>query len=143
MEGPTDLLTEDSDNYQGFYYDYFTEDLTLTNKLILYILLILIISGSIGNTLSFCVMLRKEMRQMSTSVYLVALSVADTLCLLEGPLVDMILSSSLFLGWHMPMQSKSLCQLYFFLYYMNPHISSWCLVAVTVERLLVIYFPHR
>ncbi len=140
MNNPEDIdLQIDIDNY----YYYYSEDISTGDKIILFVVLILIIIGLLGNTLSFCVMMQKEMRQTSTAIYLMALSIADTLCLLGGPLVDMILSSKLFLGWYMPIKSNFTCLLYNFLYYVNPHVSAWCLVAVTIERLLVIYFPHR
>ena len=124
-------------------YDYFSEEITLTTKLFFFSYVIVILAGLTGNILSFCVLMRQEIRKTSTAVYLIALSIADTLSLLGGPMTDYVLASELFLGWYWPSLSTLSCKLYMFLYFLNPQMSAWCLVSVTIERIIVIYFPHR
>ncbi len=132
-----------TDYNKSEYSDYFSEDISLNTKVFFYIYMIIIPVGLIGNVFSFCVLMRREIRKTSTAIYLITLSIADTLSLLGGPMVDMILASDMFVGWYWPIQNTLSCQFFNFFYFWNPIMSAWCLVSVTVERVIVIYFPHR
>ena len=61
------------------YRDYY-----LHKVLLLYVPPVLLIIGTIGNVLSFCVLMRRAMRRTSTYNYLAILALTDTLVLFVG-----------------------------------------------------------
>ena len=107
------------------------------------IVLIQVIGGLLGNSLSICVMNRKEFKESSTAVYIIVLAIFDTLSLVIGPLNYAVLPSKLFGGYVLEDQGVFPCLAMKYLTYVFPHVSSWCLCAVTVERLLAVSLPHR
>ncbi len=137
------MYANNTDYNASLNLNYFSEDISFHTKIFFYLYMIVVPAGLIGNGLSFCVLMRREIRKTSTAVYLIALSIVDTLCLIAGIMVDNILASDMFLGWYWPIQNKLSCQLYRFHYFLNPNMGAWCLVSVTIERVIVIYFPHR
>ncbi len=139
----TDFMDDYSPKNNTSDLDFYSDEITLNTEIFFCIYIIIVPIGLMGNILSFCVLMRKEIRKTSTAIYLIALCITDTLCLLEAPMIDMILASELFLRWHWPVQNTLSCKFYNFLYFLNPHMSAWCLVSVTIERVIVIYFPHR
>ena len=109
---------------------------------------IIISVGTIGNTLTIIVILRQMFRISSTSLFLLCLAFSDLLVLYTGPLRQWIL--------HLTMDrdlfpktvdvrtlSEAGCRSHTYLTYASIQISSWLLVAVTVERLLSVVMPHR
>ena len=104
--------------------------------------IVLVLTGFIGNSLSMAVILRKRFRAQSTSVYLLALSIADTLCLLF-PLTENIMQSPKVLGYDVENQSHSLCLFYNYIIFWIPHVSVWCCAAISVERIIVCHFPYK
>ncbi len=134
-----------TDYNQSLYLNYPLEDTSHNTKIFFFLYMIVVPVVFTGNFLSFCVLMRRETRKTSTAIYLIALSIVDTFCLVEGALVDHILTSDVFLGWsgYLPIQNTLSCQFYTFFLYLNPNMSAWCLVSVTIERVMVIYFPHR
>ena len=117
-----------------------TEDI---NIIFFVIMIVLVVVGFIGNNLILLTMCSKDFSHRSTSVYLVALSLSDTLSLFCGTFTVDILSSSFLLGVDIRDIHIVFCWLCEFFWYWAPQMSSWCLVAITVERLVVILKPHR
>ena len=78
---PTDNMsaTDCNDPDQACYY---AQILRIVNVLDLYLLPLISIIGFIGNVLSFVVFTTTYLRRLSSSVYLAALAVADTIFLL-------------------------------------------------------------
>lgn len=108
--------------------------------ILLWMLPIIITIGTIGNILSFVVMLQREMRQTSTFFYLAALAVADTVVLVMSALKTWI---RLFSGFEMLHISNLSCKVFMFCTYLSLHLSAWLIVAVTVERFIVVWFPLK
>lgn len=108
--------------------------------LLLWMLPIIITIGTIGNIFSFIVMLQREMRQTSTFFYLAALAVADTVVLFMSALKTWI---RLFSGFEMLHISSASCKTFMFFTYLSLHLSAWLIVAVTVERFIVVWFPLK
>ncbi|CAH1784328.1 unnamed protein product, partial [Owenia fusiformis] len=101
---------------------------------------ILLILGIIGNILSIIILLRKSLRRLSWSLYLVTLAISDIL----------VLCTTTFDYWmrmwkniHVYTFSAAGCKIENFLTYFSVHFSAWILVAVTLERLLFLYWPLR
>lgn len=101
---------------------------------------IIITIGTIGNIFSFIVMLQREMRQTSTFFYLAVLAIADTIVLFMSAFKTWI---RLCTGFEMLHISDVSCKLFTFLTYFSLHMSAWLIVAVTVERFIVVWFPLK
>ena len=103
-----------------------------------YIPPVIIVLGTVGNTLSILVMLRKQFRHTTMSFHLIALAIADTLALYCGLLpicLDAYLSTNL--G-----HSIFLCKMRNLLVFYVSHTASWILVCLTLERFVAVIFPH-
>ena len=101
---------------------------------------IIISIGTIGNILTMIVLLRQIKRLSSTAMFLLALAVSDTVILWCGP----------FRNWFNEMWEIDIrtlhdvsCKTQLLLTYVSKHMSSWLLVAVTMERVLSVIIPHR
>ena len=101
---------------------------------------ILILLGTVGNGLSLAVMLRKALRRSTTSLLLAALAVVDTAVLYVTMLpiwldveFDISLSDA----------SPVTCKLYPLASYVFSQFSPWIIVLVAVERLIVVFVPHK
>ena len=99
---------------------------------------ILIFGGTIGNALSFAVMTRPNLRKYSTSLYTSALAVVDTLFLW------VIFPFFVFVATGYDILNAVLNgKLFYFLYYFGCYGSVWLAVAMSVDRLIVVYFPLK
>ncbi len=116
----TDFMNDYSPKGNASDLDLYSDEITINTKIFFCIYIIIVPIGLMGNILSLFVLLRKEIRKTSTAVYLIALSIADTLCLLEAQMIDMILASEFFIGWYWPIQNTLSCKFYNFLYFLNP-----------------------
>ena len=109
---------------------------------------IIISFGTVGNILTIIVILRQIKQISSTSLFLLCLAFSDLLVLYTSPLRQWIL--------HLTMDrdlserttdvrnlSEAGCRIHTYLTYVSIQISSWLLVAVTMERVLSVMMPHR
>lgn len=104
----------------------------------IYVPPLLLFLGTIGNVLSFFILRHKTMTRLSTNLFLAALSVADSSVLFIG----------LFRKWlgeliGSDVQDKAdwLCKCVSVLGYSTSQYSVWLIVAVTVERYVVVCHP--
>ena len=122
----------------------FGQGLEMTEKRIYVFTLATVVGiGFLGNALILVVMCSKKFENTSTSIYLNALAVFDTLSLLSGPFVANVLSSDVSVHFDFRTVHLSTCYILKFLIYWSRHLSSVCLVLITVERLIVVIKPHR
>ncbi|CAH1794123.1 unnamed protein product [Owenia fusiformis] len=123
------------------YEDLEANELYQTGERIwIYVPPILIILGTLGNTCSILVLSRKRMRTNTTSLFLIALAIVDTLVLWTGLLRYWIRS---LISVDVRNISSAGCKVHMFLVYTLTHLSSWFLVMVAIERLIAVYFPHK
>ena len=108
--------------------------------LLLYVPPILLILGTIGNILSFVILRRKAMLKFSTYYYLAVLAVADTLVLLVGLLRLWIGELT---GFDVKDRVDWYCKLTNVLGYTVSDFSVWLIIAVTVERFIVVCYPLK
>ena len=113
------------------------QKLTITLTLSFYFPIILF--GMVGNGIAFGLMLKKS-KQSSTYMYLVALSVVDNIFLLCS-IGSWILFG--FTNGSIDLRREVDCNLISALIYLPKQISAWLVVAVSVERTLVVYFPLK
>ncbi|XP_046584874.1 probable G-protein coupled receptor B0563.6 [Haliotis rubra] len=104
-----------------------------------YIPPILIVMGSIGNILCIAVLSQTSMKLSTTSLYLRVLAVVDVVVLYTGLLRQWLLY---FLDLDIRWMTETGCKIHTWIVYVVVHSSAWLLVAVTLERVLSVMFPH-
>ena len=112
----------------------------LNKILLLYLPPILIIMGTFGNIFSFIILKRKAMLKFSTYFYLMVLAIADTLVLYIGLLRLWIGELT---GYDLRDQANWICKLTNVIGYTVSDFSVWLIIAVTIERYIVVCHPLK
>ncbi|XP_046568628.1 somatostatin receptor type 2-like [Haliotis rubra] len=102
-----------------------------------FILPIIVFTGLVGNTISCMVFVGKDLRRLSSSVYVLAVLISDTgtlLCLLSVWLEVLGFGIN-----HM----QGICQLFVYLTYVCSFLSAWYMVCITVENFITICHPMK
>jgi somatostatin receptor 2 len=107
---------------------------------------IIFIVGFVGNVLSLMVFVTKNMRKLSASVYLAALSTSDILALVFFVLIEWIkrgLREEF--GNHIAifLEANGVCQIIIFLTYVSRFLSTWLVACFTLERYIGICHPLK
>lgn len=97
-----------------------------------------IVLGTIGNILNVIILMRKRMKRISTSVYLVCLSVTDLTTLWTLILPKMLNEG---FGKNIRADSEILCQSLHWINHATGGYSVWLLVILTVERAVLTRCP--
>ncbi|KAK7114892.1 pyrokinin-1 receptor-like [Littorina saxatilis] len=106
----------------------------------LYVPPILLLLGTFGNIFSFLILRHKAMARQSTHHFLAALAVMDSLVLYIGLFRKWIGDLT---GFDPQTQSEWLCKGIVTLGYTCSNVSVWIIVAVTVERYIVVCYPLK
>ncbi|ELU18058.1 hypothetical protein CAPTEDRAFT_197700 [Capitella teleta] len=93
--------------------------------------------GTVGNLLSIAVFSRKCFRTTTTSIFVRVLAVFDTLTLWSYSLWDVSMY------FHSDINSELLCKLLNWIMASAPHVASYTLLTVTLERLTAVIRPLR
>ena len=101
---------------------------------------VIVLMGTVGNTLSFCVLVRRRMRSTPMYFYLTLLAVADTFVLYVSAFKVWIRAVTQFEVLHM---SNVGCKMLMFILLCSFYMSAWLVVLVTLDRFLVVWFPFR
>lgn len=112
----------------------------VSKELWVYLAPIFLIIGLLGNTCVFLVLKTMQFQNKSTLLYFFLLALSDTVVLLAGLPYYWILET---FGINLRAQSNGACKVLIFLTYFSMHTSSWFLVAVSIERFVVIKLPLR
>ena len=96
--------------------------------------------GTIGNSMSIFVMLRKRFRKNTICFYLILLAIVDTCVLYVGLLPHLINSITTEKIEHM---SEAACKMRRFMTYFTSHLDSWIMVCLTIERAAAVLFPYK
>lgn len=107
---------------------------------------VILIIGIFGNSLSLNVFLSKNMRSLSASTYLAALSSADLLTLVFYVTVEWLRRGLVHLSPDVRMtflDFEGVCQIQLYLSYIFRFLSAWIVVAFTVERYIGVCHPLR
>lgn len=112
--------------------------LQFVSDLYLYYTPLLVCLGSIGNLVSVFVFYSSKLRLQSTSQYLSALAISDTIFLLQllPPWLSAAQVTSLF-------YAGGFCQIFVYVSYVSCCLSAWLVVAFTVERFVAVLYPLR
>ncbi|XP_041360979.1 thyrotropin-releasing hormone receptor-like [Gigantopelta aegis] len=114
------------------FYSYFTP--------------IVLVIGLTGNLLSLRVFMSRNMRKLSASTYLAALSLSDIFALLFYVLVEWLRRGMPEIsGGVVPhfLETQGVCQLSLYLSYVSRFLSAWFVVTFTVERYIGVCHPLR
>ncbi|KAL8590175.1 hypothetical protein ACOMHN_010370 [Nucella lapillus] len=106
----------------------------------LYIPPVLLLLGTFGNIFSFLILRHKAMARQSTHHFLAALAVVDSLVLYVGLFRQWLGDLT---GFDPQLQSVWLCKTIVTLGYSCSNVSVWIIVAVTVERYIVVCHPLK
>ncbi|XP_052770817.1 FMRFamide receptor-like [Mya arenaria] len=101
---------------------------------------ILIIFGTVGNSLSIIVLTRKSIRTSTTALFLTVLAFSDLLVLYTGLLRQWLIYLFKTDVRHV---SVAGCKINMWLVYSSLDFSAWILIAVTIERVISVWFPHN
>lgn len=117
-------------------FDYVAEQ--VAGVLNVYYTPLLVILGTIGNLVSVFVFYSSKLRLQSTSQYLSALALSDTVFLFQllPPWLNALQITGLF---HRP----GFCQVFVYISYVTCCLSAWLVVAFTVERFVAVLYPLR
>ncbi|XP_074650174.1 thyrotropin-releasing hormone receptor-like [Tubulanus polymorphus] len=115
-------------------------DIPEFRQIYVYGLPIIIIIGTIGNTISLIVLCQRTMRQTGTYFYMAILAVADTAVLYLNGLRKWIYFLT---GFDLNQVSDAGCKTMSFVNYWTFDFATWILVAMTVDRFLAVHSPLR
>ena len=101
----------------------------------------LLLIGLVGNAFSAIVMRRKRFKSMSISVFFFVLAIVDSVVLIVNQISRRMIGE--LTGVQITQLSPYICKMSAFVMDSMPALSSWLLVAVTVERTLAVALPYR
>lgn len=96
--------------------------------------------GTIGNMLSIAAVTNRRCKKSSFTVYLAALAISDTLVLYTFALNTWL---RYVFEKDIARSGTAMCKLYYFAVFLFPHMSSWLIVLLTVERTFATYFSQK
>ena len=112
----------------------------ISHKIFLGVIPIITLTGVINNGLMLAVMQRPNQRNLSVSVFMSALAVADSIVLILDFINNWINFVS---GVHLKSSSHAFCQIYNFVFTTAYTYSAWLVVCVSMERFIVVWYPLR
>ena len=112
----------------------------IADSLLMYVVPVIIVIGTIGNVLSFIVLVRKKMRSRSVYFYLMLLACADLAVLYLNAFKNWLRYT---FGWELNHQSNAFCKFYWFAMAVSIHMSAWLVILVTFDRFMAVAFPLR
>ena len=110
----------------------------IRQKMLIIVLPVIVLLGTVGNVLAFCVLIRRRMRAKSVYFYLAVLACADTSVLYVSAFKAWI---RFLTGFELMHISSVSCKLSIFLILCSQHVSAWMVVFLTVDRFLSIWCP--
>ena len=119
---------------------------TIGRQFYAYFTPIIMVIGIIGNSLSLNVFLSKNMRSLSASTYLAALSTSDLFALVFYVMIEWLIRGIpvLYPDKRVTfMHVDGVCQMIMYLHYVSRFLSAWLVVAFTVERYIGVCHPLR
>ena len=110
------------------------------HNLLLVCLPVIVLLGTIGNVLSIIVLKRRVMQMTAASFYLIVLAIPDLTVLYFSALKTWI---RLVFGFELLHVSNAACKITKYIFFTSTHLSAWLVVAITIERLMVVCFPFK
>lgn len=120
--------------------------LTVGTHFFAYFTPVILLVGMVGNCLSLSVFTTKNMKKLSASIYLAALSIADISSLVFYVLVEWLRRGFTHINPEVKLSfldADGVCQTLLYLSYMSRCMSAWIIVAFTVERFNGVCYPLK
>ncbi|XP_060082759.1 mu-type opioid receptor-like [Ylistrum balloti] len=117
-----------------------TEEYYASNSLAKGVPPFMITFGTFGNILSIYILTRKNIRQSTCTLYLVVLACSDLVVLYTGLLRRWIFAT---FQDDIRTHTSGMCKIHTWLVYVSLDFSAWILVAVTADRVALVWFPHK
>lgn len=131
----TKLQLDANSSTRPYFWEY-----ELGRNLLLYPSIIIIIVGIVGNMLVLFVLVHKK-PYSSTTIYLLNLAVADLIVIVIAPtLRSLPIALS---DYDITKENVHMCHFWFFMNHTSKTMSRWTLVAIAVERVIVVYKPFK
>ncbi|XP_005111312.3 uncharacterized protein LOC101854910 [Aplysia californica] len=117
-----------------------TMEFRVATALWIYVAPAILVVGTVGSLVSLLVLCQPSMRRQSTMFYLSMLAVGDLMVLYTG-LVRLWLEETQDI--YLRLTSSLACRAHTFFVYLSLDFSVWVLVAVCIDRCLIVSWPHR
>ncbi|XP_033749286.1 growth hormone secretagogue receptor type 1-like [Pecten maximus] len=101
---------------------------------------ILLVLGTVTGVINLMVLTRRKIRKNSSAMFFIALAVADLIVLHTGLTRQWLIYS---FDLDIRMKNNFLCKTNYFIVYLSLQMSSWTLVLITIERMIVVQFPYK
>ncbi len=101
---------------------------------------IVILAGTVGNVLTFLVLIRRRMRRTPCYFYLAMLAFADTSVLYLSGFKTWL---RVIAGIEILHLSNASCKIVMFLFLQSLHLSALFIVAITLDRFLTVWLPFN
>ena len=100
---------------------------------------IVILFGTCGSVLSIAVLTGKSIRRSTTGLYLIVLTFSDLAVLYTGLLRQWIIY---LFDFDVRQMSGIACKIHTWLVYSSLDFSAWLLIAITLERIIAVWYPY-
>jgi len=140
METTADYIRPSASSFNETTKSQMDPSKALAMTLLRTVVPVIVLMGTVGNALSFCVLVRRRMRSTPMYFYLTLLAVADTFVLYVSAFKVWIRALTQFEVLHV---SNVGCKLFMFILLCSFYMSAWLVVLVTLDRFLVVWFPFR
>ncbi len=112
----------------------------ISMAIVTYLFPVVIATGTVGNCVSFIVLMRRRLRNTSAYVYLAGLACADNGVLLLSAFKTWIRAV---FKWELLHVSDAGCKIIMCLFLVSLHLSAWLIVAMTTDRFVVVWLPFK
>ena len=121
------------------YMDDYTEN-TVAMVMVKGVWPVVILAGTVGNIMTFMVLIRRRMRRTPVYFYLAMLACADTSVLYLSGFKTWL---RVMTGIEILHLSDSMCKICMFCFLQSLHLSALFIVAITMDRFLTLWFPFN
>ena len=124
----------------------FADEIKTTNHLYLYISIILVVGGLLGNCINILVFSSKPLRKYSSNAYVLVLAISDSIYLTNA-FFNWLTSLKCLQYEHSGVDilnhSDTICKLVLFFLDLSANYSSMVILFFTIERLIAVYKPLK
>lgn len=101
---------------------------------------ILLVLGTATGIINLIVLARKKIRKNPSAMFFTALAIADLVVLHTGLTRQWMIYN---FDVDIRLTNNFLCKTNYFVVYLSLQMSSWTLVLITIERMVIVQFPHK
>lgn len=132
----TNTSNNDSQMYETSRYYYTSPGIDVMGI----INLVFAIFGCLGNSLIIIMSIKAKSTLKPSMIYFTALAISDITVLVNNAIVIVVIKQ---LDWAVALTNPFVCKIGMWVGYSCVQVSSWILVAVTIERLIAITVPFK